>query len=131
MPLFPSLRKRVPSEQMTGANMRIQHGVFGGGSPINADQDVGGLGYASVYSYHEGDLFSPGTGNWVFELNFELPLVTIWGKAFLRKPNTFNPFQGGLMMYANQNVVTNGIGGLQAGSIELEPLLYEGSDQGY
>lgn len=123
----PKLRTRVPSEIVSGGNSRINAGVFGVGSPYSGSEAVAGAGdFDGIYSYHEGDLFTPGAQNWVFELNFELPLVTIWGKAFLRTPNTFNPLQNP-QVYSQPNVMNNGIGGLQAGQIELEPLLFEGS----
>lgn len=122
---FPSTRKRIPSETVSGGNVRILAGEFGIGTPISADQMVGGTYDASIYSYHEGDLFTPGTGNFVFEPNFELPLITIWGKAFLRTPNTFNPLQNP-QIFSQPNVQPNGIGGLQAGTFELQPLEFEG-----
>ena len=122
---FPQTRKRVPSEQISGANIRIRMGLFGTGTPVSGSEFVEGAYNASVYNYHEGDLFTPGSGNWVFEPNFELPLVTIWGNAFLRTPNTFNPLQNP-QLYSNPNVMNNGVGGLQAGQMELEPLLFEG-----
>jgi hypothetical protein len=77
---------------------------------------------AGIYSYHEGDLFTPGAGNFVFEPNFELPLQTIWGFGFIRNPNTFNPLQPPQVL-SPPNVQANGIGGLQAGTIQLEPLI--------
>lgn len=123
----PKTRERIPSETVSGANVRIRLGLFGTGTPISGSEAVGGAGnFEGIYSYHEGDLFTPGAQNWVFEPNFELPLVTIWGKAFLRTPNTFDPLQNPQVM-SYPNVVNNGIGGLQAGQVELEPLLFEGS----
>jgi hypothetical protein len=119
MSLWP-LRKRVPSEQVSGGNIRIAHGVFGAGSPA-----YGRMGLnpnAGLYHYHEGDLFNPGTGNYVFEYPFELPLQTIWGMAFLRRPNTFNPIQP-IQSFAPPNVVPNGIGGTVAGQIIFQPLI--------
>ena len=111
----------MSSEQVSGANIRIAMGEFGEGVPIlmPVDPRVSGL-----YFYHEGDLFSPGTGNWVFEPTTELPLVTVWGRGFLRKPNTFNPVQPPQVM-ARPTLRQSGIGGLQAGGVALEPLLIE------
>ncbi|HYM35965.1 MAG TPA: hypothetical protein VET48_11245, partial [Steroidobacteraceae bacterium] len=63
--------------------------------------------------------------NFVFEPLFELPLVTIWGNAFLRRPNVFNPIQPP-QVWSHPTVCQSGIGGLQAGTIDLEPLLSEG-----
>jgi len=123
---FPSLRPRIQSEIVAGGNTEIRHGSFGSGSPENPYAFVNPFGSAGIYSYHEGDIFLPGAQNFVFEPNFELPLVAVWGNAFLRTPNTFKPLQPP-QIFANPTLVTNGIGGLQAGSIELEPLLYQGS----
>jgi hypothetical protein len=122
----PFLRPRVSAEQVAGGNITIRAGAFGSGSPENPYAFVNPFAAAGIYSYHEGDIFLPGAQNFVFEPNFELPLVTIWGNAFLRTPNTFKPLQPP-QIYANPTLVTNGVGGLQAGSVELEPLLYQGS----
>lgn len=151
---FPSLRKRIPSQsvtgmgpgmagtptvpapapttrfaQPTGALSRIFGGLFGSGNPrdnLSAEVDQNsGPRVQSLFHYHEGDLFTPGTGNYVFEYPFELPVLTIWGNAFLRTPNTFNPRQPS-QLNANPNVVTNGIGGLVAGGIAFQPLESDG-----
>jgi hypothetical protein len=108
--------------------VRIAMGEFGVGNPFsgNLSAFVNPVGEPGLYFYHEGDIFTPGAQNWVFEPSTELPLQTIWGMAFLRKPNTFNPLQPP-QVYAQPTVKNSGLGGLQAGSIELEPLLYEGS----
>jgi hypothetical protein len=117
----PFLRKRVAvTNVVTGGNRGFQQ-QSPQGSPISGDQLVGGLGTTPLYQYHEGDLFTPGTGNWVFELNLELPMVTIWGNAFLRTPNTFNPYQPPPLIM-QPTVVQAGIGGLQAGGIQFTPL---------
>lgn len=122
----PATRQRMISETISGANARIAGGLFGQGSPYYDFNDVDPRSSApGLYFYHEGDLFTPGTGNFVFEPWFELPLVTIWGNAFLRRPNTFSPFQQP-QSWAQPNVVNNGIGGLQAGDMELQPLSFEG-----
>lgn len=123
MPLLPSLRKRIPAQFVaSGALVRIMTGVFGSGSPFAGVAQVDPNPSASIYNYHEGDLFTPGSQNYVFESIFELPLVTLWGSAFLRTPNTFNPLQPP-QLFAQPNVFTNGIGGLQAGDIELQGLI--------
>lgn len=121
---FPSLRKRKPAQQVFGGNLWFQQQTQQG-SPVSADQLAQGtLGPGGVYFFHEGDLFTPGTGNFVFENGFELPLQTIWGQAFLRTPNTFNPIQPRPLI-APQQVTRTGLGGLQAGQFELEPLVQE------
>lgn len=126
MRTHPALRQRVPSEIVVGAANQIQLGAFGVSNPIGSSMIVNPFSAGPLYNFHEGDLFTPGTGNWVFESIFELnPLLTIWGNAFLRRPNTFNPIQPPQVM-SQPHVLNNGIGGLQAGTMDLEPLIYEG-----
>lgn len=120
----PATRQRMVSEVISGANARISGGLFGQGAPYYDFNDVDPRSSApGIYFYHEGDLFTPGAQNFVFEPWFELPVVTIWGNAFLRRANTFKVFQPAQVM-SYPNVVNNGIGGLQAGQIEFEPLEY-------
>lgn len=72
--------------------------------------------------YHIGDLFTPGTQNFVFEPTTELtPLTTIWGNAFLSKPNAWPVYQPP-QQWADYNKYINGIGGLIAGQYALQPL---------
>jgi len=124
------LRPRKPAQQVSGGNFRIRSGEFGTGSPAYAFE-TDGRPSTSIYSYHEGDLFSPGAENWVFEPNFELPLITIWGKAFLRVPNTFNPLQS-VQVMSNPNVFTNGLGGPIAGDVILTGLInHENQTSGF
>lgn len=74
------------------------------------------------YQYHIGDLFTPGTQNFVFEPTTELtPLTTIWGNAFLSKPNAW-PVTQPPQQWAPYNKYVNGIGGLIAGQYALQPL---------
>ena len=121
MSLF-TLRKRVPSQAVSGANTRIRMGTFGVGGPAYAFADVDPTASSALYHYHEGDLFTPGAGNFVFEPNFELPLQTIWGRGFIRNPNTFNVYQPP-QVWSPAHVKTNGLGGLIAGQVALQPLL--------
>lgn len=122
--MFSFLRPRRPSQPVTGANVQIRYGgVFGhGGVTPYAFLDVNPALAAGIYNYHEGDLFTPGAMNFVFEPNFELPLVTVWGRGFIRNPNTFKVTQPP-QVWAQPHVQTNGIGGLQAGEMELQPLI--------
>lgn len=78
-------------------------------------------GKQGLYSYSEGDLFTPGSRNWVFHYPFEFPLQSIWGMGFLRKPNTFSPVQP-QQVFSQPNVVINGIGGLVAGTFVMQGL---------
>lgn len=116
------LRPRKPSQIVSGANLRIRYGTFGNPNPIADLLTVDPNAAAGIYNYHEGALFTPGAGNFVFEPNFELPLQTIWGFGFIRNPNTFRATQPPQVM-SFPHVQTNGIGGLQAGFMELEPLI--------
>lgn len=82
---------------------------------------------SSIAYYFEGDLFTPGAQNWVYEPVLErTPLQTTWGRGFLRTPNFFDPIQPP-QVYSNPNVFTNGIGGLVAGQMALQPLEEEPS----
>jgi hypothetical protein len=110
---------------LTGGLSRIAQGVFGMATPQNNASSEVNPGGNPVYTFHEGDLFTPGTQNWARDPSHELPINTLWGYAFLRKPNTFNPIQPAqsLALKAGTQV---GVGGLQAGSIIFQPLDYEG-----
>lgn len=151
---FHLLRKRVPSEPviladysaahgdtgvlkppntappptLSGALSRIMHGVFGVSNDprMNLSAEVTPYpGKQGLYHYHEGDLFTPGAENYVFEYPFEYPLQTIWGHAFLRGANSFNPQQPP-QIYSQANVRLNGLGGLQAGQFAFQPLETDG-----
>jgi len=149
---FPFLRKRVASEPVVTADLSAAHANTGVLNPPNnsappkqvtgVQRLLGGLfgssnpaGYTSsaevdpktnaVYYYHEGDVFTPGTGNYVFDYPFEFPLQTIWGNAFLRKPNTFQPEQPP-QIYSNPTIKINGVGGLIAGQLVTQGLETDG-----
>lgn len=105
-------------------------GLFGGANPsadIVRDQSAVAQGQATrraqpFYQYHMGDIFTPGTQNFVFEPTTELtPLTTIWGNAFLSKPNAWPVYQPP-QKWADYNKYINGIGGLIAGQYALQPL---------
>jgi hypothetical protein len=110
----------------TGAIVRINRGLFGVGSP----QLPYPQGNGTFYHFHEGDLFTPGSQNFVFESPLELPLQSIWGgggaaQGFLIEGSGngfFNPYQSP-QIYSEQRVFTNGLGGLQAGELEFYPLI--------
>lgn len=151
---LPQLRKRVGAQPVIAADLsaahgnvgvqpgpssariktakssalaRIMNGLFGSAYPAdNSSAQVATRPTKTyLYGFHEGDLFTPGTQNYVFEYPFEYPLQTIWGNAFLRRANTFDPEQPP-QVYSNPNVQINGLGGLQAGTIVLAPLDTEG-----
>jgi hypothetical protein len=129
MALWP-LRKRI-AQPVTGAQIRISNGIFGRGMPnaptaeVDSSSHTGGL-----YNYHEGDLFYPGAQSFVFEPGFEAPVKSIWGggggnQGFLIAGDgnsRFSPLQPP-QVYSEATVQTDGIGGLQAGQIALQPLL--------
>jgi hypothetical protein len=120
---FWPLRKRVPSEPVqSGAIVRIMMGDFGTGAPFAGVAQVLPLQSSAVAMYHQGDVFLPGTQNYVYEPTQELPLNTIWGRGFIRNPNTFNPIQPP-QVFTQPNLAPNGIGGLVAGDMELQALI--------
>jgi hypothetical protein len=143
---FPLLRKRTPQTQLdpaaaelrprnlpvpattpfsaSGAMSLIKAGLFGVATPtaqLSSQVSLFPGHGAGVYAYHEGDLFTPGTQNYVFDYPWETPVATVWGHGFLRTPNTFNPLQPP-QLYSHPRVYTNGIGGLIAGQMALQPL---------
>jgi hypothetical protein len=97
----------------------VQKSDMKGGTP-NTDYPAGGL-----YLFHEGDLFTPGTGNYVYDPTFELPMKTLWGgstnQAFLRTPNVWKVLQPP-QVFSQPTVKTSGIGGLVAGTVVMQPL---------
>ena len=120
--------RQVPTTNTQSGGMnRILAGLFGVSNPrTNSSAQVAVPGKKALYHYHEGDLFTPGTENYVFDYPFEFPLQTIWGIAFLRRPNVFNPLQPN-QVYSNPNVVINGIGGLIAGQLVTQPIETDGT----
>ena len=125
MNTHPATRKRYASEpvQLSGGLVGILQGIFGMGSPasqLSSSTEVGGQ-VGGFYALHEGDLFTPGTQNWVLDPSLETPLQTNWGNGFLRRPNTFAPFQPP-QVYSFPNVRAVGIGGVTAGQIVTQPL---------
>lgn len=121
--MFSFLRKRVDPHNpaATGGVSRIQAGLWGQGAP----QLPGVNGSGAPYRYHEGDLFTPGAMNYVFESMFELPMQTIWGNGYLVPSMRFDPRQNPPQVFT-QNVVKNGMGGLFAGQINTQPLNEDG-----
>ena len=115
---FPSLRQRIPSEPVvlnpadgtvdrplpakykpqanvkTGGFSRLMNGLFGTATPQDSMTAEVALPNQrnGFYAFHEGDQFTAGAPSFAFEYPNELPMLTIWGRAFLRKPNTFLPF---------------------------------------
>lgn len=115
----------APASSVSGIR-RVLAGLFGSANSaaMTSSAEVDPRNNA-LYAYHEGDVFTPGTGNYVFVYPFEFPLQTIWGGAFLRRANTFNPEQPP-QIYSQPNIVINGIGGLVAGQFATQPLETDG-----
>lgn len=97
------------------------------GSPGNENQQILGVD-PNIYAHYPGDVFLPGSGNWVYEPRTErTPLQTTWGNAFLVGfACYFKPLQPP-QVYASPTVVQNGLGGLFAGQYVGQPLLYDDS----
>lgn len=120
---LPAARIPAGPDKQSGALSRIMKGIFGTANPIGftSSLQVATPGPQSLYHYHEGDVFTAGAPGYVFEYPFEYPIMTIWGNAFLRRPNVFSPYQPA-QVFSQPNVVINGIGGLQAGEFALQGL---------
>jgi len=116
-------RQRFASQKMVAAGgMRaILNGLFGSGSPAAGLAQEAAVRQGPVYHFHIGDLFTPGTGNYVLDPKYETPLNTIWGFGFLRVPNTFRPVEEAPLV-AGIAVPVSGIGGVVAGQIITQPL---------
>lgn len=117
------LRKRLNphAPNATGAISRIHHGVFGAGAPQLPFVE----GNGAPFRYHEGDLFTPGAQNYVFESLFEDPILCIWGNGYLVPSMRFDPRQNPPQVF-QPNIVKNGMGGLFAGQINTQPLSEDG-----
>lgn len=137
---FPSLRPRIsangPAGPVTaGGISRILAGAFGVGNPIDTSSNqVNPNSIApSLYSYHEGEVFTPGTQNFVFETNFELPVKTLLGGDGAQGTNyPINAWPVGFVpqVWSNPTVTRQGLGGLQAGTFVQQPLLDDQSENG-
>jgi hypothetical protein len=124
--IHPINKKRIsPGVVATGGLSRIMQGVFGIGSPAaglaaqNVSQDAAKI--SAVYQFYEGDIFTPGTSNWVVDPSHDGPLMTEWGHAFLRTANTFVPLQTP-QIYSAPGSYLYGVGGQVAGQLFTQPL---------
>jgi len=104
------------TNRQTGAISRIMAGLFGTGNPRDnsSDQVVVPKSRTGYYHFHEGDVFTPGTQNYVFEPATENPVQTIWGRGFLY-PATPWPVEQEPQVMSYPTVQINGIGGVVAG----------------
>jgi hypothetical protein len=108
-----------------GGLMRVAAGAFGLGNPSRglAMQEVGSARdkEGGPWNLFEGDLFTPGTGNWVVDPSHETPLMTDWGRAFLRRPNAIMALQEP-QVFAHQMSPLFGLGGVVPGQLITQPL---------
>jgi hypothetical protein len=123
----PLPASKPPQKNVTSGGLsRILQGLFGRSTPAaTLDAEVPLPGKKALYQFHEGDLFTPGAMNYVFDPFQELPMNTIWGHGFLRNPNTFNPEQPppvASIPPGTRYIRINGIGGLVAGQMAMQPL---------
>jgi len=123
---FPALRPRTPAYGYTGGISRIIAGAFGSGAP----QPVVNVASPSpLFAYHEGDIFRPGTENYVFEPMLELPVKAWWGGGSDVNQGTPYPVNAWPVYDLQPPVVSYpmvtrvGLGGLQAGAFVQQPLL--------
>lgn len=117
----------VPYQPMmlVAALRRIAQGIWGLGNPIFGlcMQNVGSARDKEGGPYHhfQADLFTPGTGNWAVDPTHETPIATDWGRAFLRRPNTFVVLQPA-QMFSHQASLMWGVGGQIPGQFWTQPL---------
>ena len=74
----------TPPPTQVGGIVRIFQGIFGIGAPTARSSDpneVINQKPGPLYHMHEGDIFEPGTGNWVLDPAFDGPLMTVWGNG--------------------------------------------------
>lgn len=105
-------------------------GAFGTGHPVPSV--VFGQQITQTGFFHEGDLFDPGTGNYVFEPAHELPLKGIVGQGGtnqgVKYPDGRWPiFAAAAPIVSLPLATTQGLGGLQAGQF-VQPELLDSTD---
>lgn len=123
MRTHPSLRKRYPSTNViVGGLSQIIAGIFGTGSPTPGLVEQASVVTRGFYHFHQGDLFLPGTGNYVLDPSHETPLQTVWGHGFLiQQPNYVGPY-GPPPLISHPAGPVVGVGGPIAGQIIFQPL---------
>lgn len=126
----PASRPRFVSQVVAGLSS-ITAGIFGVGSPVSGDQIVSHLDGTQLhqtplpgfYAFHQGDLFTPGTANFVLDPSLETPMQTNWGHGFAYENAPFNTFPTSAPLISNPNLITNAQRGMVAGQIMLQNLL--------
>lgn len=114
----------TPPAPEVGGLTRILQGVFGIGAPTSRSSDpdeVINQRPGPLYHMHEGDIFEPGTGNWVLDPAFDGPLQTVWGNGD-GYPKVWSVTNQPVAI-ALPRYFTNGIGGTIAGQLALQPLI--------
>lgn len=116
----------TPPPTQVGGIVRIFQGIFGIGAPTARSSDpneVINQKPGPLYHMHEGDIFEPGTGNWVLDPAFDGPLMTVWGNGSTY-PKVWSVTDQPVAI-AQPTYLTNGLGGPVAGQIALQPLVEE------
>jgi len=89
-----------------------------------------------LYAYHEGDLFTPGTGNFVFEHQLEFPVTDLDGggsgaiMGISYRMNAWPVWPTTSPVVMDPMITRAGYGGLQAGAFIAQPLLDPDSENG-
>jgi hypothetical protein len=88
-------------------------------SPIASRSRLDGLA-GGLYYYHMGDIFTPGTQNYVFQPAYTLPTMQLIGAAIYSgpAPRTTSP----QVIFATQVRRIAGMGGLFSGQFVQQPL---------
>lgn len=118
------IKKPGPAASTVPGFLRILQGAFGFGAPTARSSDPNEIGNpkpTSLYHYHEGDIFEPGTGNWILEPTFDGPINPVWGNG-VSYPMVWSITSQPVLM-AHPTTVTNGLGGEVAGQLALQPLI--------
>lgn len=113
----------APPPTKVGGLLRILQGAFGIGAPTSRSSDPGEVISAKpgpLYHMHEGDIFEPGTGNWVLDPAFDGPLMTVWGNGD-QYPKVWQI--ANVPVVALPTYQVQGIGGTVAGQLALQPLV--------
>jgi hypothetical protein len=117
----------TPPPNKVAGIARIFQGVFGIGSPTSRSSDPNEVENAKpgpLYHMHEGDIFEPGTGNWVLDPAFDGPLMCVWGHGD-SYPKVWSVTDQPVVI-ALPTYLTNGIGGTIVGQIASgQPLTEE------
>lgn len=87
-----ALRPRVPGVQVIDVPGIVRQGHIPVSISDTSTAEVRPVGY---YQFHLGDVFTPGTGNWIPDPAHDTQLFTIWGHGSLRA-QSFEPVPPGV-----------------------------------